>query len=114
MTTLERVTKEIVDLHDFFTEWFNGTVERDQLEPRFLSRLHKNVAFIPPEGMVMTGAMLKGGLTKAMAQILTSAFKSVMWMSAMNAAMLSWPRTPNGRRGRHCQQMPTTPVSPPF
>jgi len=31
MTTLQIVTKEIVDLHDFFTEWLNGTVERDQL-----------------------------------------------------------------------------------
>ncbi|MEO1554895.1 MAG: hypothetical protein AAFS01_00570 [Pseudomonadota bacterium] len=64
MTTLEAVTKEIVDLHDFFTEWFNGTVERDQLEPRFLSRLHDNLVFIPPEGRLMTGPMLKGGFDK--------------------------------------------------
>lgn len=61
MTTLDTVTKEIVDLHDFFTEWFNGTAERDQLEPRFLSRLHDEVVFIPPEGHAMTGPMLKGG-----------------------------------------------------
>ncbi|MEP3036007.1 MAG: hypothetical protein ABJO67_16885, partial [Pseudoruegeria sp.] len=61
MTTLEAVTKEIVDLHDFFTEWFNGTADRDQLEPRFLSRLHQDVQFIPPEGQVMTGAGLKDG-----------------------------------------------------
>ncbi|WP_415400890.1 hypothetical protein [Tateyamaria sp. SN3-11] len=62
MTTLEIVTKEIVDLHDFFTEWFNGTIDRDQLEPCFLSRLHEDVQFIPPEGQVMSGAFLKEGI----------------------------------------------------
>ncbi|WP_282092066.1 DUF4440 domain-containing protein [Epibacterium ulvae] len=61
MSTLEIVTKEIVDLHDFFTQWFNGTVERDQLAPRFLSHLDDNVIFIPPEGHILTGDMLKGG-----------------------------------------------------
>lgn len=61
MSTLETVTKEIVDLHDFFTQWFNGTVDRDQLEPQFLSRLDENVVFIPPEGHILTGGMLKGG-----------------------------------------------------
>ena len=60
MTTLDVITKEIVDLHDFFTEWFNGTIDHDQLEPRFLSHLHDEVVFIPPAGQVMTGAMLKG------------------------------------------------------
>ncbi|AXT27088.1 hypothetical protein D1823_11175 [Ruegeria sp. AD91A] len=64
MKTLQIVTKEIVDLHDFFTEWFNGTVERDQLEPRFLSRLDENVVFIPPEGHIMTSDMLKGGFDR--------------------------------------------------
>ncbi|ATG45632.1 hypothetical protein [Phaeobacter piscinae] len=64
MNTLEIVTKEVVDLHDFFTEWFNGTVERDQLDPQFLSRLDKNVTFIPPEGHIMTGDMLRGGFDR--------------------------------------------------
>jgi len=64
MTTLERVTEEIVDLHDFFTEWFNGTADRDQLEPRFLSRVHENLQFIPPEGQVMTSSMLKEGFER--------------------------------------------------
>lgn len=59
MNALERVRNEIIDLHDFFTEWFNGTVDRNQLEPRFLSRLDKNVAFIPPEGRVVGGDGLK-------------------------------------------------------
>ena len=61
MTTLETVTKEIVELHDFFTEWFNGTANRDQLEPLFLSRMHKDLMFISPEGQVMTVDMLKSG-----------------------------------------------------
>lgn len=61
MTTLEIVNHEIVGLHDFFTEWFNGTVERGQLEPRFLSRLHKDVQFIPPEGAVMTADVIREG-----------------------------------------------------
>ncbi|WP_299548844.1 hypothetical protein [uncultured Tateyamaria sp.] len=64
MTTLGTVTSEIVDLHAFFVEWFNGTVDRDQLGPRFLSRLDENVVFIPPEGHVLTGTMLKEGFDR--------------------------------------------------
>ncbi|WP_299590519.1 hypothetical protein [uncultured Tateyamaria sp.] len=64
MKTLELVAKEIVDLHDFFTEWFNGTAARDQLEPRFVSRLHKDVQFIPPEGHVVGGEALKEGIAR--------------------------------------------------
>lgn len=64
MTPLAIVTKEIVDLHDFFTEWFNGTVERDQLEPRFLSRLHKDIQFIPPEGLVMAAHVIREGFNR--------------------------------------------------
>lgn len=59
MTILRTVTKEIVELHDFFTEWFKGTVERQQLEPRFLSRLHEGFVFIPPDGQVITRELLK-------------------------------------------------------
>lgn len=64
MSTLETVTKEIVDMHDFFIEWFNGSVDRGQLEPQFLSRLDENVVFIPPEGHILTGGMLKGGFDR--------------------------------------------------
>ncbi len=64
MNTLERVSLEIVDLHDFFTAWFNGSVERDQLEPRFFSHLHEDIVFIPPEGHLLTGPMLKEGFVK--------------------------------------------------
>ncbi|WP_299669428.1 hypothetical protein [uncultured Ruegeria sp.] len=61
MTTIEIVKKEIVDLHDFFTEWFNGTVERDVLVPNFLSRMDDNIIFIPPDGTILAGDVLKGG-----------------------------------------------------
>ncbi len=64
MNTLELVTNEIVDLHEFFVGWLNGTVDRDQLEPRFLSRLDVTVVFIPHEGRVMTGEMLKDGFER--------------------------------------------------
>lgn len=64
MTTLEIVTREIVDLHDFFTAWFNGTANRDELEPKFLSRMHKDLMFIPPEGQMMTAGMLKAGFDR--------------------------------------------------
>ena len=63
-TLLDNVRREIVELHEFFVGWFNGTVERDQLEPRFLSRLDKDVVFIPPEGHVMTSSGLKAGFEK--------------------------------------------------
>ncbi len=53
MDTLERVTQQITDLHNFFTDWFNGTIERDQLEPRFLSNLDSNFVLIPPEGHIL-------------------------------------------------------------
>lgn len=64
MSPLEIVNEEIVALHDFFTEWFNGTVDRNLLEPRFLSRLHKDVQFIPPEGMVMTADAIREGFNR--------------------------------------------------
>ena len=64
MTALDPLSKEIVDLHNFFTEWFTGTVSKDQLEPRFLSRLHADMQIITPEGQVMTRDALKVGFGK--------------------------------------------------
>ncbi|MBG6172532.1 hypothetical protein IWQ55_000442 [Labrenzia sp. EL_208] len=59
MSRLEIATREIVGLHDFFVQWFNGTVDRVQLVPKFLSHLDENVIFIPPEGHILTREMLK-------------------------------------------------------
>ncbi|MGH1482165.1 MAG: hypothetical protein ACRBM6_26130 [Geminicoccales bacterium] len=55
-TLLEDVRREVVDLHDFFTDWFNGTADRDLLERRFLSRLDPAFTLIPPEGTVLEAA----------------------------------------------------------
>lgn len=61
-TVLDDVRRDIVDLHDFFTEWFNGTTDRGQLDVKLLSRLHPDFVFVPPEGIVMKGEHLAGGL----------------------------------------------------
>lgn len=62
---LDDIRHEIVDLHDFFTAWFNGTAQQDELEPRFLSRVHPGFTFIPPEGVVMTGEHLAAGFRQS-------------------------------------------------
>ncbi|MDP5220362.1 hypothetical protein Q5Y75_24545 [Ruegeria sp. 2205SS24-7] len=59
-TLLDDVRHEIVDIHEFLVAWFNGTIDRDQLEPRLLSRFDPDVVFIPPEGHVVGGAGLQG------------------------------------------------------
>lgn len=62
---LEDVHNEIVELHDFFTQWFNGTAKQSQLEERFLSRLHENLMFISPDGQTLTAADLRAGFQHA-------------------------------------------------
>lgn len=58
-TLLDNVRSEIVDVHDFFVRWFNGTIARDQLEPRLLSRFDRDVTFISPDGQVLGYDALK-------------------------------------------------------
>ncbi|MEM8975133.1 MAG: hypothetical protein AAGD43_23990 [Pseudomonadota bacterium] len=58
---LDEVRREIVDLHVFFTDWFNGKADRSKLEERFISRLHPDLIFIPPEGTILRAAHLKAG-----------------------------------------------------
>ena len=62
---LEKVQKDIVELHDFFTEWFNGTAAADQLDDQVLSRLHPDFTFVSPEGTLMTRDHLAVGLREA-------------------------------------------------
>lgn len=64
-TVLEQVRKEVTELHDFFTLWFNGTAAHDQLETQLVSRLHPGFTFIPPEGAVLTAEHLAGSFKKA-------------------------------------------------
>lgn len=56
---VEDVRREVVDLHAFFVDWFNGTVDRDHLEPRFLSHMSEDVVFISPEGRTMGREQLR-------------------------------------------------------
>ncbi len=67
MTSLINITKEIVDLHDFFTAWFNGSAKYDALETDFLSYLHEDILFIPPEGHALTAPMIRAGFEKGYA-----------------------------------------------
>lgn len=53
-TLLDEVRREIVDLHIFFANWFNGIADRDQWESRVQSRLSPNLLFMPPEGYMLS------------------------------------------------------------
>jgi len=64
-TLLEDVRREVVDLHDFFTDWFNGTADRALLERRFLSRLDPAFILIPPEGTVLEAADIRSAFQHA-------------------------------------------------
>lgn len=62
---LDDIRREIVDLHGFFTDWFNGTADRSKLDECFISRLHPELIFIPPEGNVLRAAQLKAGFEQS-------------------------------------------------
>ncbi|MEM9438919.1 MAG: hypothetical protein AAGA73_00580 [Pseudomonadota bacterium] len=70
---LEDVRREIVDLHAFFVGWFNGTVAREELQPRVLYRLNPDVIFISPEARMMGADDLSAGFQIGFA--INSAFK---------------------------------------
>ncbi|MEM7136106.1 MAG: hypothetical protein AAF500_05970 [Myxococcota bacterium] len=62
---LEEVRREIVGLHGFFLDWFHGSASREDLDTRFLSRLHPELVFVPPEGHVLLASALKGAFDTA-------------------------------------------------
>ncbi|MGK0172002.1 MAG: hypothetical protein ACI9W2_003736 [Gammaproteobacteria bacterium] len=62
---LEEVRREIVDLHVFFADWFNGVAHRDQWQPRFTSRLSPNLMFMPPEGFVLGSKEISNSFAQA-------------------------------------------------
>ncbi len=64
-TLLDDIRREIVDLHDFFTDWFNGSAAKDRLDAQVLPRLHPDFTFVPPEGVLMTRDHLAAGLRQA-------------------------------------------------
>ena len=61
---LDEVRNEIVELHNFFTEWFNGTAESEQLEERLISRLHSDFVYVPPEGTLLKREHLADGFQR--------------------------------------------------
>ncbi|MEM9489993.1 MAG: hypothetical protein AAGC55_12675 [Myxococcota bacterium] len=56
----EQVQSEIVDLHEFFVEWFTGSCESSDaiFAERFTSRFTKSSILIPPGGQLMNAANL--------------------------------------------------------
>ncbi|MGC3940375.1 hypothetical protein ACOTTU_21455 [Roseobacter sp. EG26] len=114
MSPLEIVNEEIVALHVFFTEWFNGTVDRDLLEPRFLSRLHKDVQFIPPEGMVMTADIIREGFSRGYGTTQISGAISAMSIFAISEEISCSQHTRNGKPGPSCRMRQTMPAGPLF
>lgn len=47
----EQVRREVVELHDFFVDWFNGTIDRDQLQDGFIAHMHPDFIFLTPDGI---------------------------------------------------------------
>lgn len=62
---VDDVRREVEELHVFFTAWFNGTAERSDLDARFISRIHPDLIFIPPEGTVLQAQHLRAGFEQA-------------------------------------------------
>jgi len=49
----QQVHDEIIDLHRFFVDWFHGTIDRETLEPLFLSHLADDFTMISPDGNIL-------------------------------------------------------------
>ncbi len=60
--------KEIVELHQFFQDWFNGTIPNDEATfARFANVLDASFAIVSPAGKLATRDALLSGLHKAYA-----------------------------------------------
>lgn len=62
---LHEVRQEIIDLHDFFVGWFNGTADPDQLDSELIARLDPGMTFVAPEGATLSADTLIGGFRKS-------------------------------------------------
>ncbi len=47
---LARVKNEVEDLHQFFVDWFAGSLSEDVFEDQFVKRFSKDFIIIPPAG----------------------------------------------------------------
>lgn len=64
-TLLIDVRQEIVDLHDFFVAWFNGSADQGDLDAQLIARLDPDMTFIPPEGVTLAADQLIGGFRQS-------------------------------------------------
>lgn len=62
---LNAVRDEIVEIHDIFVGWFNGTIDPKALDAQILSRMNPSMTFIPPEGVALSIAELSVGFKQA-------------------------------------------------
>ena len=57
----ERCQKEVIELHQFFQDWFNGKLESsDESFKRFSGVMEKSFEIISPDGGRMTRAEILG------------------------------------------------------
>ena len=50
---LKDVHTEIVELHDVFVAWFNGSADKTSLEEQLNQRFPKNMLYMEPDGQMM-------------------------------------------------------------
>ena len=51
---LDLVKKEIEELHEFFCEWFGGSMSESLFESEFLNRFSEDLVSIPPAGRYLS------------------------------------------------------------
>jgi hypothetical protein len=65
--TLEAARDEIVELHEFFVDWFAGRCpdDDDSYRERLLDRLSEQLVYLMPGGNALSYADLRDGMRKA-------------------------------------------------
>ncbi|MDD9933976.1 MAG: DUF4440 domain-containing protein [Myxococcales bacterium] len=67
MSTAQDVEREVIELHEFFVDWFNGTCSSDDatFEQRFGAHLTEGFYYVMPGGIQLTRASLQDSLRQA-------------------------------------------------
>ena len=54
----DRLAKEVIDLHQFFEDWFGGYCENSEevFSARLLQRMHEDFSIVLPGGLLLNGA----------------------------------------------------------
>ncbi len=61
----DTVRLEIEDLHAFFEAWFNGSIDQDQLDFRFLSHMSDDMVFVSTGGRTLGKADFRAAFQKS-------------------------------------------------